>query len=263
MNPNCERALWEMDRGEDPAWLEGHLAGCAACREEAALRDRVRAGLRRAVRSTPVDSRLESRVRVAMAPPGFRSRWQPFAAAAALLIAIGGYWAVPWAQNRMSENAYFDALPESVSRIMRVGLSDHVHCAAFRKWPKHNAEQALPVPFRPVLNHIPANYRVVAGHECKARGRAFVHLVMRDGNDTLVSLVIARKQAGETFANSPLRRVAGSVGVFAEDVPRFQIAGFEADAYVVYVVSEMDVAANQQLAAAVAAPVTALLNSIG
>ena len=260
MNPDCERALLGMDSGEDAAWLQGHLSGCAACREEAALRDRVRAGLRRAVRSTPVDSRLESRVRVAMAPPGFRSRWQPYAAAAALLIAIGGYWAVPWAQNRMSENAYFDALPESVSRIMRVGLSDHVHCAAFRKWPKHNAEQTLPAPFRPVLSHIPAGYRVVAGHECKARGRAFVHLVMRDSNDALVSLVIARKQAGETFANSPLRRVAG---VFTEAVPRFQIAGFEADAYVVFVVSEMDGTANQQLAAAVAAPVTALLNSIG
>jgi hypothetical protein len=50
--------------------------------------------------------------------------------------------------------------------------------------------------------------------------------------------------------------------VFHEDVPRFQIAGFEADAFLVFVVSEMDAAANQQLAATVAGPVTTLLNTI-
>jgi hypothetical protein len=86
---------------------------------------------------------------------------------------------------------------------------------------------------------------------------------MRDAKDGLVSLVIARKQDGETFSNSPLRRVAGGGTVFHEDVPRFQIAGFEADAYLVFVVSEMDAAANQQLAVTVAGPVTALLNTIG
>ncbi len=263
MNPDCERALLAMDTLAEPDWLQGHLAGCAACRAEAELRERVRVGLRRAVRSTPVDARMESRVRVAMAPPGFRSRWQPYAAAAALLMAVGSYWAVPWAQNRMSESAYFDVLPDGVSRIMRVGLSDHIHCAAFRKWPKHGTEQALPAAFRPVLTHIPSNYRVVSGHECKARGRSFIHLVMRDANDGLVSLVIARKQDGETFANSPLRRVASGAPVFHEDVPRFQIAGFEADAFLVFVVSEMGTEANQQLAATVAGPVTALLNSIG
>lgn len=263
MNPDCERALLAMDAVTDEAWLEGHLAGCAACRAESALRERVRAGLRRAVRAIPVDAQVEARLRVAMAPPGFRTRWRPYAAAAGLLMAVGGYWAVPWAQNRMSESAYFDALPPGVSRIMRVGLSDHVHCAAFRKWPRQGTAQALPPAFRPVLDSIPANYRVVAGHECKARGRSFVHLVMRDANDGLVSLVIARKQDGETFANSPLRRVSGGVPVFHEDVPRFQIAGFEADVYVVFVVSELDGAANQQLAAVMAAPVTALLNSIG
>jgi hypothetical protein len=263
MNPDCERALLEMDTLADPEWLQGHLAGCATCRAEAALRERVRVGLQRAVRATPVDARMESRVRVAMAPPAFRSRWQPYAAAAALLMAVGSYWAVPWAQNRLNERAYFDALPAGVSRLMRVGLFDHVHCAAFRKWPKQGTEQALPAAFRPVLTHIPANYRVVSAHECKARGRSFVHLVMRDAKDGLVSLVIARKQDGETFSNSPLRRVAGGGTVFHEDVPRFQIAGFEADAFLVFVVSEMDAAANQQLAVTVAGPVTALLNTIG
>ena len=263
MNPDCERALLELDRQAGDAWLQDHLAGCAACRAEAELRERVRVRLRQAVRSAPVDGGLESRVRVAMAPPGFRTRWQPYAAAAALLMAVGSYWAVPWAESRMNERAYFSALPDSVSRIMRVGLSDHVHCAAFRKWPKQGTEQALPPAFRPVLNHIPANYRVVSGHECKARGRSFVHLVMRDSTDSLVSLVIARKQDGETFANSPLRRVAGGGMAFHEDVPRFQIAGFEADAFLVFVVSEMGTEANQQLAATVAGPVTALLNSIG
>ena len=112
MNPDCERALREMDADFDAAWLQEHFAACAVCRAEGELRARLRLDLRRAVRSATVDPKLESRVRVAMAPPGFRQRWQPYAAAAAVLIAVGSYWAVPWAESRMSESAYFSALPE-------------------------------------------------------------------------------------------------------------------------------------------------------
>jgi len=258
MKPDCQRALLNLDREPGPMDL-AHLAECEACRGEAALRERVRVELQRAVRSSPVDAALQQRVRASLAAPR-SSNWRMYAAAAVLLIAVGSYWAVPWAENRMAESAYFRALPDTVSRIMRVGLSDHVHCAVFRKWPKQAAPEELPAPYRPVMSHIPAGYRVVAGHECKAQGRLFIHLVMRSPDEKTVSLVMARKQPGETFATSSLRRV---MGVFTEDVPRFQIAGFEASSFLIFVVSDMGGAENEQLAWTLAVPVTAMLDALG
>ncbi|MFN0104781.1 MAG: anti-sigma factor family protein [Bryobacteraceae bacterium] len=271
MNADCQRALLNLDREQDAvetAWQNAHLAGCEACRAETELRERVQVGLRRAVRTQTVEPELEQRVRASLARPGFRRQWQPYAAAAALLIAVSGYWALPWVENRMAESAYFRSLPESVSQIMRVGLSDHVHCAVFRKWPKQAPPVAevvmdLPAPYRPVTAHIPAGYRVVAGHECRAQGRSFIHLIMRGPEDKTVSLVMAKKQAGETFANSSLRRVMGALPVFSEDVPRFQIAGFEAASFLIFVVSDLDGAENRQLALTLAGPVTAMLDKLG
>jgi anti-sigma factor RsiW len=262
MKPDCQRALLNLDRELDPgeaAWQSAHLAACDACLNEAALRDRLRARLRHAARPAPVEAALETRVRNAMHTRGVRPQWQAWAAAAAVLMAVGSYWAVPVISNRLAESAYYSELPESVSRIMRVGLSDHVHCAAFRKFRKPPAAEEFPAPFRPVLTHIPAGYRVIAAHECKARGRSFLHVVLRGAAEKTASLVIARKESGETFANSPLRRAAGELPVFTEEVPRFQIAGFEAGAYLVYLVSDMSGEANQQLARTLAAPVSALL----
>ena len=259
MKTDCLRALENLDReleGEEALWQAGHLGDCEACREEAAGREALRARLRRAVKSMPVESSLAGRVRGATVA-GYR--WQAWAAAAVLVV---GYWAVPWVESSFRERAYFAELPERVSRMMRVGLSDHVHCAAFRKF-REPVREELPAAFRPVLAHVPEGYRVLAGHECKARGRNFVHVVMRDAGGRLASLVIARKEGGETFANSPLRRVAGAMPVFSEEVPRFQIAGFEGGGYLAFVVSDLGEEENQRLAVRMAGPVAALLANMG
>jgi anti-sigma factor RsiW len=266
MNPDCQRALLNLDRAMDTGettWQAAHLAACQACRNEAALRDRLRARLRQAARSAQMDDAFERRIRQAIHAPRPRPQWQAWAAAAAVLLTVSSYWVVPIVSNRIAESAYYRELPETVSQIMRVGLSDHVHCAAFRKFRKPPEPSELPAPFRPVLTHIPAGYRVTAAHECKARGRSFVHFVLNAEGDRTASLMMVRKQPGETFANSPLRRVAGQLPVFTEAVPRFQIAGFEAGAYLVFLVSDMSGEANSQLAQTLAAPVSALLLTLG
>ncbi len=265
MRTECRRALENLDReleGAEALWQAGHIAECEACRSEAAAREALRERLRRAVKAVPVDGALAGRVREATVAPGPRYRWQAWAAAAALLVAVGGYWALPWVESGLGERAYFAELPARVSRMMRVGLSDHVHCAAFRKF-REPVREELPAGFRPVLAHIPEGYRVVAAHECKARGRNFVHVVMQGASGRVASLVIARKEGGETFANSSLRRVAGEMPVFTEEVPRFQIAGFEAGGFLAFVVSDLSGEENQRLALVMAGPVRALLAAMG
>ena len=78
-----------------------------------------------------------------------------------LVEAVGSYWIAPIVENRISESAYYRTLSAGVSRIMRVGLSDHVHCAAFRKLPRQAEPGKLPAAYRPVLAHIPRSYRVI------------------------------------------------------------------------------------------------------
>jgi anti-sigma factor RsiW len=257
MNQECERALLALDEGLD---VRAHLEGCPDCRAEAELRELLRTRLAEAVRREPVDPALERRVRASMVAPGFRAQWQAYAAAAVVLIAVGGYWGAPWVESRYSENAYFQVVPESVSRIMRVGLLDHVHCAVFRKLPKPapvaEVVRELPARYQPlalaVRERIPKEFLVLAAHECMARGRRFIHVVMKNPEGKTVSLILARKEAGETFANSPLRNVGG---VFVESAPRFAMAGFEAGAYLAFVISDLDLAANEQLAGLLVEPV--------
>lgn len=265
MNAECQRFLGNLDLELEPAeaaWQEAHRTGCAACAAEAETRERIRSALRRAVRAVPVTPELENSIRTARRRPYISRRWHGYAAAAAVFILAGAFLAAPYITVFLEETAYYAALPETVSRIMRVGLADHVHCAAFRKFRKPPVATDLPAPFRPVLRHVPPGFGVQAAHECKAQGRNFIHLVLRSPEGKTVSLVMARKSAGETFANSPLRRVLGGLPVFTEDVPHYRIAGFEADSFLVFVVSDMSAADNQQLALSLAAPVVALLNTI-
>lgn len=276
MSPDCERALLHFDcelNSTESAWLNQHLDACADCRAEQALRDRLRSGLRRAAREPVNAAALERAIRAEVTAPPFLTRWQ-WAAAAAVFLAIGAYWAVPWTANRMSETAYFRALPQSVSPIMRVGLSDHVHCAAFRKWP------ATPAPLADVTANLPAEYRPVAtavqaraqqgcqvllAHQCNAQGRGFIHLAIRTETGKLVSLVMTPKRAGETFQASAVRQIltAGRLPIFAEDVPGYQIAGFETPDFLVYIVSDLPAEENRQLAFRLAEPVEAALRNRG
>ena len=75
---------------------------------------------------------------------------------------------------------------------------------------------------------------------------------MKNPEGKTVSLILARREAGESFANSALRNVGG---VFRESAPRFAMAGFEAGAYLAFVISDLDLAANEQLAGLLAEPV--------
>ena len=81
----CEIALEQMDRFMDGALSEAetdlfaaHAGECEKCQGELELRERTRAGLRRAVRQ-PIDTtRLEQRIHAAVhVEASRRFRWQP------------------------------------------------------------------------------------------------------------------------------------------------------------------------------------------
>lgn len=282
MDPRCEAALLRMDllldgalEKDEAAEVEAHLGGCAACRTERETRLAIQTRLRRAVRRPVEMAGLERRVLASVRRPAYR--WQTMAAAAVVVLGLAGAVAYELGVLRISsaqEDSYLALVEGKVSHIMRVGLLDHIHCAAFRKMPKpappvDEVVKDLGAKYRPVVEavraHVPADFRVVLAHECRAHGRRFVHLSMVDGEGRIVSLVLSKKKEGETFANSPLRRVAGSGGVpvFTEGLPQYSIAGFETAGFLAYVVSDLGDQQNERLAVAIAGPVRSFFDGLG
>jgi hypothetical protein len=162
--------------------------------------------------------------------------------------------------DRPGQDAYFRKVSTKLAAILKVGLGDHIHCSVFRKYPQNpppveKMESDLGPSYKgllPVVRAaVPEGYRVIMGHQCGYAGRRFIHLTLKKGDD-LLSLVIARRQPGETVAGlSPAGGPAG-LPIYQSAADRYQVAGFEAGDFLAYVVSDLKRKSNLQIAAAVA-----------
>src|SRR5262249_34869615 len=124
-----------------------HLEACPTCAQELESRTRVRNLLRRAVRSETASPNLrqsiEARIRRSESwfPVLRVSRGWALAAAAGVLVFFGGVFVMRWHADRLYDNqqaqdAYIRAVDAQLPRIATVGLSDHLHCAVFRRFPQ-------------------------------------------------------------------------------------------------------------------------------
>jgi hypothetical protein len=241
--------------------------------QEAALTVR----LRNAAKSVQTPPFMEARIRAAIhSEPRTRraTGWRVvFTTAAALVLcAISAleYEHGALRFNRVSQDAYIASISAYVPRILRVGLGDHVHCAVYRKYPEHpeNVQQMLVdlgPQFAPLLptvrNRVPENLPLVMAHRCTYGHRQFVHFTFRD-SDRLLSLVISKKQDGESLSGSELGQALTESGIpiYRSEAQRFQIAAFNAGEYFAYVISDLSTAQNSQIAAALSPDVRSFLN---
>ena len=94
---------------------------------------------------------------------------------------------------------------------------------------------------------VPQGYRVIMAHQCSYAGRKFIHLTFeKDGG--LLSLVVARKQPGESVEGMAPATQASGIPIYQSAAGRYEVAGFEAGNYFAYVVSELRGKANLQVA---------------
>jgi anti-sigma factor RsiW len=263
---NCGRILelldLYIDRESDSAGNEAvsrHLKECDACSRvlvnRTALRDRLRQAARRIETPASLQARIHTQLdssRIASARGLSRRQWIPMALAAATLLIAG---VSRWYQSgglrltRASQEDYIASIAPQVSPAMQVGLTQHVHCAVFRRYPSEpptvaamlkdlgpQYSQLIPA----MQQHIPAEFHVVMAHLCSRRGRAYVHVIARCGGH-LISLLITRKNTGETFADG-LRAVTSPAGteLYASGAQRFSLAGFATREHLVYLVSDLD-----------------------
>jgi len=210
--------------------------------------------LKKAVRSAPVPDYLEARIRahVRDAKPGrFRTLLiLPATAAAVVLIGLfTAYQVGHFRLTRESRESYIAAVSYKVTALMGVGLGDHIHCSVFRKYPKNPPKlEELITQMDPqysglipiVRKHVPEQYQMRLAHECTFHNRKFVHVSLMDGSN-LLSLVITRKNGGESFnsAGLPPALAQSGIPIYQSGVQRFQITSFETRDYLVYFISDL------------------------
>jgi hypothetical protein len=109
---------------------------------------------------------------------------------------------------------------------------------------------------------MPGEYRVVMAHRCSYAGRHYVHFVLKSDSN-LLSLVITEKQPGESFSKKEASSGSEvSVPVYEVAAKRFEVAGFESEGYLAFIVSDLDRKNNLQIAQNLAPLVAGFLNSI-
>lgn len=232
---------------------------------ERRIRRRVEAARERAERRSGSSADGGARVR--------RWQWAPAAIAAALLITVIAVRQLP-AYNDGAHAGRFNPpdSPQELARqtasVLRVGLQDHTHCAIDAWDESAQAEEQmaaeLGAKYAPLIGvvreSLGAKYEVAAAHNCAARGREFVHVILRGGPRALVSVAITDAR-DESFPRqgAASEQVVSGVALYRSNLKTFEVAGFDVLNYRVFVVSNLDREENLGIAEKLAPPVQKFL----
>ena len=258
-----------------------HLETCPACAAEVESSTRIKARLKSAVQGQSVPEDLQTRVRAALRDDSRTSiAWTRWAsAAAAVLVVAAGLWVelprwtrppLPSLADRHGQDVFIQKVSASLSAVLKVGLGDHIHCSIFRKYPKdppsvEEMAQKLGPAYQDLVPlvkaRVPEEYRIILAHQCGYQGRRFVHLTLTNGS-SLLSLVITRKQPGESMQALTVSDHASGVAVYQTAAQNYDVAGFETDQFLAYVVSDLGAQQNLQIAYALAPSVHQFLAAV-
>lgn len=252
------------------AGIMGHIRGEQAQADTSAR-------LRTALQTEQVPPFLEARIRSRLRAERPARRWVirlvPATAAAATLAGVMiAYQLGHLRLTVRSQESYVASVSTHIATLMRVGLGDHIHCSVFRKFPadapttaqfvaRMGPQYAGLIPI--VREHVPETYRMMLAHQCRYHGRRFVHLSLMD-NSNLLSVVLARKSDGESFATEGMlpALVQSGIPMYQSSVQRFQMSAFETRDYLVYFVSDLTKQKNAELMLAMAPQVKDFLKKL-
>jgi anti-sigma factor (TIGR02949 family) len=244
---------------EDAQLVRHHLETCGGCTREAETRMALKSRVRGVVRAQAAPPELAVKVRRRLSEQAVARPWWQLAAGApkwvlsacALAVVATGVWVsrpeapLPAIGDRPAQNQFIRRISDEVPGALRPGLADHVHCAVFRKYPADPPSVAVMLGELGIYHEllpaveaaVPQSWRVVMAHQCSYMGRKYVHVTLREGQ-RLWSLVIARKQEGESFASLRPAATVNGVKVYKAKADRYQIAGFETAGYLAWVISD-------------------------
>jgi anti-sigma factor (TIGR02949 family) len=251
-----------------------HLNSCPECARILETRTRTKQLVRNTVTKEQAPPELVAalRNRLRTERPSFFAyntvRWM-MAAAAVLLVAIVGVGSLQWARIVQvgGDERVVPTLSARVQELFRVGLIDHLHCTidlqrwkqfiSFDEMKASTGRQALGPEFIDLVPAVEAKlgseYQLVQGHRCVADHRQYVHLILTGKKGAIVSVVITEKN-NESFRQSDAVAVmrASGIPIYRDRQGILEVAGFESDKYLGYVVSNLDRATNLDVASLMA-----------
>src|SRR5437867_4280197 len=247
-----------------------HLTSCTDCAGILEGRARMKQLVRNAVTAekAPVELAEALRNRFRAERRSFfaydAARWM-MAAAAVLLVAVGAVAALQWGRviRFGGDDGVLQSVSARVGEILRVGLVDHVHCAilserwkrfvSFDEMKADTGRQALGPEFidlvPAVAAKLGAGYKLVQGHRCIANHRQYIHLIFTGNKGIILSLIITEKN-NESFSqeNAVAVMKASGIPIYRDRQGTLEIAGFESDRYLAYIVSNLERDANLNVA---------------
>lgn len=225
--------------------------------------------LKRAIDSQAVPAHLETKVRASIrslepqSKPKIFGNWMFVGIGTAALAAVA-LFTFSWMNNHSPQRTdeYIAHLRTKVSKVMGVGLGDHIHCAYFRKYPAQPPtvavmQKELGPEYAGLLDavraKVPDAFRVRLAHRCGYQGRKFVHLVLKN-DERIMSVVLATKKDGEALSAERLVPALASAGVllYQQHAESFQVAAFESSQHLVYLISDLPAEKNMQMLQAMA-----------
>jgi anti-sigma factor RsiW len=263
-----------------------HLATCADCTRVLEDRVRVKKAVKQAVTQVEAPAVLLQGIqktirdgkhhRFALPDLG---RWG-MAVAALLLLVAGGLVMLRTVRLRNPAvdgvRGIFEAVSTEARGILQIGLADHIHCTlelgrwkeliSFESMKEATGSSALGPEFIDLVPTVketlgPA-FHLVQGHRCTINGRDYVHLIATGENGAILSLVITEKK-GDAFNSARAATAqASTVPLYRDNQEHLEIAGFETNHFLAFVVSNLDRDANQKVASALAPPVYQFLQRL-
>ncbi|HEX4999168.1 MAG TPA: zf-HC2 domain-containing protein [Terriglobia bacterium] len=247
-----------------------HLNSCPECSRILEARAEMKRLVKDAVGREEAPPELVAAVRTRLQKEnrsffsGDTARWMMAAAAVALFAIMGWSTAIRWGVWPFG-NVAIQTVSDRVQELLRVGLIDHVHCSIiYKQWQKllsfdqmkaETGPSALGPEFIDLVpiveSRVGKEFSISQGHRCRANHREYIHVILKGQSDTLLSLVVTRKEReGESFSREEAVAVlnAADVPVYATHEGQLEIAGFETEHFLAYVVSNLERADNLRVA---------------
>jgi len=247
-----------------------HFESCESCSRELEARTRVRDALRRAAASPipPEELRLAIQRRLREIQPGhlggFRRLTSAVALAGLAVVVLAGIAAQQWIKVRKGRRV--------VAGVLALGVSDHLQCAIKgHNYPDiANPPEVLRRKLGPqyagllevVRQNLPG-FEILEAHICSVQGspRKYVHFIAR-GHGTILSVVLTKSEGAQLPNGIMLRSgTSGSINLYEAHLEGMNVAGFESNGYLGFVVSDMNLATTMQIANELAPPLNVALEA--
>jgi len=249
--------------------VQGHLQACADCSSTIAERERLKGAVHRAVMNVDVSVDLrrsiEQRLQENTRPAFFKftiKKWT-LALAATLLVTVG---VVSILRNEQARE-----------QLMHIGMIDHTHCTLeLERWKKPVSMEEMEhatgrsalgedfIGLIPVIQEkVGPDFNIIQGHRCTADGRRYIHVILTGKDGAIASVVISEKN-GESLSSLHADAVLDTgLPLYRHGAEGLDVAAFETDRYLAYFVSNLDQAANMNVAENLAPAVVGYLQRIG